>query len=325
MTPLILRSIRYIFNSDIITGMKVVTSGLTFLDIDGYACAVAYAELLNLQGQTAIAFSSAVLNESISKTVQSWQAPLSTNYIFNDNDSFILVDVSEIDFLDKVVEIDRVEEVIDHHVGFEAYWQEKLGLKSTIELIGAACTQIYEKWAAASLIDRMSETSARLLISGILDNTLNFKSDVTTPRDIAAYQKLLEIAHLPDDWTAQYFRECEEAILSDARTAIVNDSKMMNFKNIDSDSFTFGQMVIWDGSHIINEYRDIIEQTMKSSSEDWFINVVSIDAGISYFICSNDKVCVWANKVVGAKFDGLLGRADRLWLRKEIVRQDASI
>lgn len=56
--------------------MKIVTSGAPYMDIDAYGGCVAYAELLRILGSHARAVSTAPLNESISKTVRSWQAPL---------------------------------------------------------------------------------------------------------------------------------------------------------------------------------------------------------------------------------------------------------
>jgi len=303
--------------------VKVVTSGLSFLDIDAYAGCVAYAELLNLQGIEAIAFSSANINESVPKTIRSWKAPLVTNYEPSSYDSFILVDVSEPEFLDKTVNIDRVEEVIDHHVGYEQFWEEKIGSKSNIEFVGAACTQIYENWVKAGLLDRMSEVSARLLVSGILDNTLNFKAGVTTDRDHQAYKVLLALANLPSDWTATYFQECEASIFADIVGALVNDTKTMKFKKLNSDGIAFGQLVIWDANRAINEYRELIEKTMILNSDDWFINAVSINDGQSFFLASNDKVIKWAEEILGVKFNDGLALAGKLWLRKEIVKQDA--
>lgn len=71
----------------------------------------------------------------------------------------------------------------------------------------------------------MSVTSAKLLICGILDNTLNFGAKVTTQRDTDAYNALLAQAELPENWTAQYVTECQDAILEDAVSAIHNDTK----------------------------------------------------------------------------------------------------
>ncbi|MDB5160429.1 MAG: putative inorganic pyrophosphatase [Candidatus Saccharibacteria bacterium] len=303
--------------------MKVITSGLTFLDIDAYAGCVAYAELLNLQGIEAIAFSSANINESVTKTIRSWEAPLVTNYEPSSFDTFTLIDVSEPDFLEKTVDINRVEEVIDHHVGYEKFWEEKIGSKANLEFIGAACTQVYESWARAGRFNEMSETSAKLLLSGILDNTLNFKAGVTTNRDHEAYEKLSKIANLPADWPALYFEECEASILSDLEHALINDTKVMSFKNLDVEKIAFGQMVIWNGKRVIDEYRDTLAEIMNTQAADWFVNVVSISDGQSFLIASGDDVERWAAKVLGISFENGLAHANRLWLRKEIVKQDS--
>lgn len=301
--------------------MKIVTSGANYLDIDAYACAIAYAELLEFQGEKALAFSTAPLNESISATIRSWDAPFNTDYVPSDDDTFILVDVSEPDFLDKTVELDKVVEVIDHHLGFEEYWQERIGDKLHIEFIGAACTLVYERWKASGLFDSMSVLSARLLICGILDNTLNFGAKVTTPRDIEAYNQLLTKAELPDDWTAQYFSECQESILQDVVTAIQNDTKTVTFRSYEQ-PISFGQLVVWDGKQTLAEHQEQLKATMSAMKPDWFVNLVSVGERKSYFVTDNTDVQTWLQNLLGIEFVGSVATADRLWLRKEVVKQD---
>lgn len=305
--------------------MKIVTSGLAFLDIDAYAGCIAYAELLNLQGLNAIAYSSATMNSSIPQSIRDWNGPLLTSYKPTNDDTFILIDVSEPDYLDKVVKIDQVEEVIDHHLGNEKFWEEKIGPKANIEFIGAACTQVYEQWRKAKLVDQMSETSARLLISGILDNTLDFKATVTTARDRKAYEELSKIANLPDNWAALYFSECEESIFADIKSALINDTKNMNFPNSDIGDLCVGQLVIWNAERAINQQRSAIEATLSSQSENWFVNIVSIKDGKSTFLASNTTVINWLQETLELQFDDRLSQADRLWLRKEIMKQSISL
>lgn len=303
--------------------MKIVTSGLSFLDIDAYAGCIAYAELLNLQGEEAISFSSATTNESVTQTIRSWGVSLQTNYTPKPNDTFILIDASGPEFLDKAVDVNKVEEVIDHHIGYEKHWEEKIGPKSNIEFIGAACTQVYERWKKVGLLRQMSETSARLLVTGILDNTLNFRAGVTTTRDYEAYEQLFKIANLPEDWAVQYFQECEVSIFANIGKALTNDTKMMKFQNLGPGSVAFGQLVIWNAKQVINEHRDIIEKTMYNKSNVWFINIVSINDGQSFFLASNDKVIRWSEQILNVKFYERLAHTDKLWLRKEIVKKDA--
>lgn len=179
--------------------MKIITSGASYLDIDAYACCIAYAELLNLQGIPARAVSSAKPNTSVSKTVLDWGRAFQTHEP-SLTDEFILVDVSDYHHFDPLVVLDQVVEVIDHHPGYENYWAKKLGSAADIRPIGAAATQVFQRWQISDLLAKISEQSAALLATAILDNTLNFTSQMTTAADIDAYAELAFRAKLATDW-----------------------------------------------------------------------------------------------------------------------------
>lgn len=302
--------------------MRIITTGPKYLDIDAYACVIAYAELLNLLGEPAVAYSSATPNESITRTIRTWPVNFFHTYTPTERDSFTIVDVSDPQYLDHAVVIDRVDEVIDHHVGFEAFWNETGHTNVTIDFIGAAATLIYEKWVTAGRSNEMSKTSAGLLISAILDNTLNFQATVTDPRDHIAYEALLKIADLPDNWTEQYFSDCQASIDADVAAAIQNDTKLQTFTQLNLGEIAIGQLVVWDAKKIAATHIDTLAQAMREKSTSWFINLVSISEGKSYFIATDSNVQAWAEKVLETSFDGNVAKASRLWLRKEIVKQD---
>lgn len=305
--------------------MKVVTSGSPYIDIDSYAGCIAYAELLNLKGLDVIAASTSVLNESITDTIRSWDAAFATKYKANLNDEFIIIDVSDPTNFDKEVILDNVKEVIDHHIGFEFYWKDIIGDKSDIRFVGSVCTLIYEKWQSEGLLDDMSVTSARLLVSGILDNTLNFKAFVTTESDKTAYAALLKISNLPNDWVRQYFSECQSSILKDVTNAITNDTKIVNFGNLNIGDIAIGQLVVWDGKEVMIKYLSEIKKVMNNISDNWFVNVISISEENSYFISENNQIQGWAEGLFKADFNDSIASVGRLWLRKEIIKQDATI
>jgi inorganic pyrophosphatase/exopolyphosphatase len=300
--------------------MHIITSGYKYIDIDAYAGIIAYAELLCAQGGQAQAVSTAAWNESISKTVRSWPAPLKTAYTPASEDTFTIVDLSDPDHFDHIVDLARIDEIIDHHPSFGAYWQERIGDKAQIEFIGAACTLVYERWVTAGLADKMSEISAKLLVTGILDNTLNFKAHVTTDRDRKAYKELTAHANIPEGWTAQYFTECQEAILADVETSIRNDSKVLSFSSFPR-PLSVGQLVVWDVSEVLDKHKGTVERVLAAVKPDWFMNLVSVGEGSSYFICKDPAVQAWLADLLGVTFEGDVARADRLWLRKEIIKQ----
>lgn len=253
--------------------MKIITSGASYLDIDAYACCIAYAELLNLQGIPARAVSSAKPNASVSSTVRGWG-----NFLHDaapmPGDEFVLVDVSDYHHFDPMVVLDQVVEVIDHHPGYEDYWAKKLGLAADIRSIGAAATQVFQRWLAADLLHRISQPSAAHLATAILDNTLNFTSQMTTPADIDAYADLAPRAKLTKDWPEQYFLECQASIESDLVGALAVDLKRMkpesNLPQI------FAQMTVWDADALLQKHRTTISHWMAKQGEDWLLNIISI-------------------------------------------------
>jgi len=300
--------------------MKIVTAGKAFTDIDAYGGCIAYAELLQKQGIDAKAVSTAPLNESITKTVRSWDAPLDTTYTPSDDDTFTLVDVSEAKHFESFVDLDRIDMVIDHHPGFEAFWRERIGDNAHIEAVGAACTQVYELWQQAGLLDRMSAVSAKLLVCGILDNTLNFGAAITTDRDKAAYGDLMKRSGLPEDWPATYFSECQEQVLTDLLAAAKNDTKTLEFRTF-SVPMRVGQVVVWDAGSVLDA-KTTLEQVVGGTEPYWFVNIVSIAEGKSYLYATSGAVKVWLAELLDVSFDGDLAAASRMWLRKEILSED---
>lgn len=297
--------------------MIIVTSGSTYLDIDAYGGCIAYAELLNLLGKPAKAVSSAPLNASITPAVLAWGAKLDS-HVSSPGDRFVLVDVSDPAHLDPCVALDNVIEVFDHHSGFEEYWHDRLGTKASIERIGAACTAIFECWDASSAADRMSTTTARLLLTAILENTLNFLAHATTDRDIAAYEALLDIAGLPDDWARRYFLGCQSGIESDLDGAIRRDTK--SFSRTSILPVFMGQITVWDGLSIINNMKTRIRESMEGFGDDWVLNVISISDERSFLVAENADSQQKLSMLLGVEFCDGIAVCNRPYLRKEILR-----
>lgn len=298
----------------------VITSGYPFLDIDAYAAMVGYSELLNIQGLQSIAATSAKLNESIPEMLRNLHAPVELGYRPEPGETFGVVDVSDPHHFDPMINPERLTEVIDHHPGHEAYWQHSLREHADIEVVGACCTMVYERWARASLLNAMSARTATLLAAGILDNTLNFQAHITTSRDREAYRDLQGIAKLPDDWAVRYFTDCQHGIEHNLEEAIKNDTKIIEFRGQPT-VYAVGQVVIWDAQAILNDHLDVIQRVVSDVQPTWFANVVSIKGDRSYFVCTDPAIQQWLSNLLGIRFSGSIAPSDRLWLRKEIVME----
>ncbi|MDB5178178.1 MAG: hypothetical protein JWN01_121 [Patescibacteria group bacterium] len=301
--------------------MKVVTAGKRYADIDVYVGIIAYAELLRAQGHEAVAVTTATLNASVPALVQAWPVALERAYTPSASDSYILIDLSNPEFFETFVDPERVEGVLDHHPGFEEYWHGRIGEAAHIDFIGAACTLVYEAWKRAGLLDKMTQVSAKLLVCGILDNTLNLSAQVTSQRDKEAYADLMKRGGLDDGWPARYFEACEAGIVKDAVAAVRDDSKVISFQTFASPILA-GQVAVWNGKALLEQYRESFINDFAPEQPERVINLISIGEKKSYFVTSSPAVQVWLEELLEVKFDGSVTVADRVWLRKEIIKRD---
>lgn len=298
----------------------IITAGSTYLDIDAYACCVAMEELLRLKGINAIAYSNAPYNYSVVQSlVKKEQIKTILPSAWSKDDSkYIIVDVSDPDYIKDSVPIEDVIEVYDHHVGFEEYWASRIGDASHIEFIGAAATLIYNEWKKSSLQDKMSRSAALLLIAAILDNTLNLTSSVTTAADIEAFKELCKKENITAEWCASYFSEVQESIEADLKNALFSDIKTIRNNNVLPSRVA--QLAIWDAQKILNDLSQI-RQWFGVDSISWMINVIDIKNNCSFFVCDDKNYQKEIERVFGVIFDCGVAKSSKSYLRKEIIKK----
>lgn len=293
----------------------VVMGGSAYTDIDVLACAAAYKQLLQLQGWQAFAFVQGPWNQTIPVAIKQWQIDVEDRSFRVGADSqFVLVDFSDPKYVN--VDLDSVIEVFDHHYGHEVYWKDRIGVKANIEKVGACATLIWERFKTAQLADKITAVNANLLYTAIFANTLDFKSDVTTQRDIDAANELLLYTRLPADWKEQYYTQIETEFLQNAQKSLLEDTKRIT---IDGADFNFGQIEL---AHA----RNFIDRFCAPNQEKWIINIVSIQEGCSYIFCNIESLIedlkqITSSAVTNAANGMELLVTSRLWLRKELLKE----
>lgn len=297
--------------------MKIVTSGSRYIDIDAYAGCISYSYLLNLKGIQSKAVSTAKLNKSITEKLLELGIKLD-KYKSTEEDEFIIIDVSDKNFFDNIVKENKITEVIDHHTGFEDYWKQRLSNNSKIEFIGSVVTIIFELYEKENLQDKITKDIAYLMMSAILDNTLNFKAKVTNHRDIIAYQKLEKIAEDSENYASKYFLECQEIIERDLRKALENDTKIgIVSKKLPN---VFSQLAVWNKNNILDN-KKLIFDTLNNLGNEWILNLICLEEGKSYIIASNDIVLQDIKKLLNGNINEYYLECEDVWLRKEIIKQ----
>ena len=297
--------------------MKIVTSGSRYIDIDAYAGCISYSYLLNLKGIQSKAVSTAKLNESITEKLLELGIKLD-KYEPTENDEFIIIDVSDKNFFDNIVKENKITEVIDHHTGFEDYWKQRLGNNSKIEFIGSVVTIIFELYEKENLQDKITKDIAYLMMSAILDNTLNFKAKVTNNRDIIAYQKLEKIIEDSENYASKYFLQCQEIIERDLKKALENDTKIgIVSKKLPN---VFSQLAVWNKNNILDK-KKLIFDTLNNFGNNWILNLICLEEGKSYIIASNDLVLQDIKNLLNGNINQYYLECEDVWLRKEIIKQ----
>ena len=296
--------------------MIVITVGKSYIDIDGYASAIAYKELLNIQGIEAKFVSNATLNYSITKSLLDNKYNID-DYQVKTEDKFIILDLSNKDYFPDFVNEDNVIEIIDHHPGFEEYWNNKLGNRSIIEPVGSVATIIVEKYIENNLLNNINISIAKLLMSAILDNTLNFTAKITTDKDKEVYKKLESIVN-DYNYAEKYFSEVQCTIETNLKESIKNDIKVQHVSKYLPD--IFGQLTIWDSDKILLKIKEL-KSIMNTYGSKWILNLISLKNNTSYIIYSDDDVKTNIKLILNSSSDDNKLIINPAMLRKEIIKK----
>ncbi len=300
--------------------LNLITAGATYLDIDAYACMVALAELMQLRGENAIAYSKAPTNYSVCQSlVEEGQILYTLPVGVREEDAeYILVDISDPEFLKDTVPLDRVVAVYDHHVGFEQYWQNRIGEAAQIEFIGAAATMIFREWKTNGLQEKMTRSTARLLIAAILDNTLNLTSANTTQEDRDAFAELCQMADVGAEFCAAYFSEVQVSVEQDLKNALFGDIKEIRGSRILPERMA--QICVWNAKSVLSRLPEIVEW-FATSEQSWMVNIIDIQEKCSYFVCYDAQHQKEIETIFDVEFHAGLAKCSVSYLRKEIIKK----
>jgi inorganic pyrophosphatase/exopolyphosphatase len=295
----------------------VVVGGRAYADIDVLACISAYTELLNLKGLSSHGIITGPWNQTIPESIKKWPINIkNTHWLENTPCKYVLVDISDPNHMEHFVTLDNVAEVYDHHYGHEQFWKEKLPHSTYIERVGACATLIWEKCKENALHSSISTLNANLLYTAIFANTLNFKSQVTSDRDLLAAEELLKLISLPLDWKSLYYAEVAEGFNKNLAELIQKDTKTVDVQGL---QIHFGQVEIWNAASIIDRFECKFQPNPK---QPWLVNIASIEENCSFFYSNSAPLKEKITEITRAKdFNPYIQLADRLWLRKEILRE----
>jgi len=301
----------------------IITAGSAYVDIDVLACAVAYKNLLKLCQKSAVIVTTGPFNETIPKSVRSWQYTLERKIPSTlKNKEYVLVDVSDPLYFEKFVDVSNIYRIFDHHFGFEKYWSSKIGERSNIAHVGSCATLIWEEFIKYNKEGEIDIVSANLLYTAIFANTLDLKASVTSPRDKEAFLELTKFTDLPDNWKKIYYNEIEKSIIGDVRNSVQKDLKRVK---INDKRYSIGQIELWDSSLLfkISNLLSLVKLGLdikKDNPDRWFLIISDITLEKNYIITNDNKTIVELENTIEVSFSGWIGETSKLYMRKEILK-----
>ena len=311
--------------------MFIISAGKTFNDIDAFACAIAYAELLRKEGNDALVAFPGPLNHTVTPLALEQSADYVKEYSLQSTDQLIYVDISDPAYFSfgKASEA-QVVEIYDHHYGWSEYWKAKIGNRSHIERMGAAATLIWEEFKHRGHTETISQSSANLLMLGVLQNTLNFVSPETTERDRVAFAELLQRGSLPDGWQERYFKECADAFDTNFEDVLRNDTKV--FEGLFGEyGLVFSQLEVTENpEELLASLKGRVDTFWENAqNKKCLLNIADILSKTSLFY-SNDSE--WLRAAIMPLFTTTMDKGDGFFKvpliqRKQVLKlmQDAGL
>lgn len=299
---------------------KILITAKISPDLDGVACAYAYAKLLNFVDKKNEYIAGFYGEPLIEAKYLFERFNINEGFVYNPEmefAKFILVDASELKGMPEVIRANDVIEAIDHrsvHHASEIFPKAKI----QIEEVGAAATLIFEKYQELKL--PLDEKSAYLLLGAIYSNTLNFQSDITNQRDRDAVQSLEHSGvFIPENLISQMFEYKSEFINSNLEQSIIGD-----FKAFDNgigiaqlEGFNLNQVV----ESQIKEIKEILKK-LKEKHNLKFIFLTAADLKNNYnnFVVIDKETESLLTESMGLSFNDLgISKNNKLILRKQIM------
>jgi inorganic pyrophosphatase/exopolyphosphatase len=287
-------------------------------DLDGYAGAFAYAELLNKQGRLAEVGIVGEPHDEAQFLITQYKLETAKTILNSDDyDEIILVDASTVDGLENKIEPTKVVEIVDHRKNNEL---EKFpNAKAQIEMVGAAATLIAEKFMNSEV--PISFSSCVLLYGAIISNTLNFKATVTTDSDIAASKWLNKIGGFHQNFGKDMFIAKSE--LSGEKLNKRMDTEFASFDLAEKKIGIVQIEIIGAKDLLNNRLPEIIERLnelkQKYNLDYIFQSTVGLEEGKNYFVAEDFYIKKCLEDIFSIKFNGSIAEKEKFIMRKQLV------
>lgn len=288
-------------------------------DLDGFACAYAYAELLQKLGIKAQAAISGAPSQEAEFVIKKAKADEVGNAkkLLEHADAIILVDASDTAGIDEKIKASKVVEVIDNRMHNEAETFKNARIE--IEVVGATSTMIAEKFIERGI--RISEASATLLYCGIVSNTINFKNRLTTHRDKRTSDWIKSQVEISHDLVERMFKA--KSVFKDESLYHIIEGNMALYK-FKRALTGISQLEIVEAGKFVEKnstdlLRDLRKLANKYDTKHIFLSIIDVNEAHNIFIAPDEadqKILVDALNI---EFTDGISYTEGIVMRKELV------
>lgn len=284
-------------------------------DLDCVASAYAYAEYLNKIGSASTYYIYGLVQHEVNIVCNLFNIKLTNKIKEITNEEIIVVDTNTLSSVD-YVKPKNIVEIIDHHPDSkDIRFCENAVLK--LYEVGAVCTIIAEMFKENNV--NISRESAILLYYGIISNTVNFKSKVSTEKDINISKWLKQqCGEINEDIINHIFEEKTKFDIQDLRRVMEVEQKY-------NSDFIIGQLEIINALEFLNKYKNNIDEIIKNVYDDYkvkfvFINMIDILNGYHLIYAFDEATILYLEEIFKIKFINGVYKKDEIVLRKEIYK-----
>lgn len=295
----------------------IITTCYVNPDLDGFACAIAYAEFLNKTDRPSYPGLFGNLQEEIQFILKKFNFEFS-NHKPEQDSPIVLVDASELNALGKSIKPESVIEIIDHRKANDV--QSFPNAKVQIEFVGSASSLIAEKFKEKNI--EPSQMSAILLSAAIISNTLNFKSSTKTEKDEQMFAWLTPFANLPNDFAHEMFAAKSDLSGNKLRQHLEDEYAWRTEKN--GERSGVGQLEIIGSEKLVAKKKEEIFQILddiakKNDINYSFLSIIDLETDHNIFLSKDKKIMDILEHVLDIKFENNIARRPGLIMRKEIM------
>lgn len=285
-------------------------------DLDCVASAYAYSEFLNKKGDKSNYFISGIVQKEVNIVCDLFGIKLyGCDDVLIDSD-IIVVDTNSLSSVDFVLP-EQIVEVIDHH---PRTGDRFVNADVIIEQIGAVCTIIAEYFKNCNI--EISRESAILLYYGIVSNTINFNSKVTTKRDIDIANWLcLQFPEIDKSLVKYIFEEKSKIDIKNLRIAM----EVEEIFNLFNNKMIIGQLEVVNAEDFLKKNIKNIDNILADVKNQYgitiiFINIIDILNGYHILYSPYDETQLFLKNNYNICFINNKFKEDIIVLRKEIKK-----